>query len=322
MPKNPICQSLGIRYPILLGGLLNIGRARLVAAVSEAGGLGILGAGRWNDKQLMNQISQVRGLTDRPFGVNIVIRSPYVAEQVKVVIEKGIRVVTTSAGDVMRYTPRLKENGVYVIHVVPTVEHALKAQKAGVDAIVAEGSESGGFTSLEELSTFVLVPQVVDAVACPVLAAGGIGDGRGVAAALALGALGVQLGTRFLSTEECIIPEAYKLSIIMANDSDTSLVRSKRAAHRELKKDLIARAMAQTEGDTAKKAAELQGEQERLSWEGTGKPLPVWSAGQVAGLIHEVLPVNCLIDRIVREAGSVVSLISRRAEWLVGDKEG
>jgi enoyl-[acyl-carrier protein] reductase II len=304
---NPICRALGIRYPILLGGLLNIGKAPLVAAVSAAGGLGILGAGAWDGNELRDQIHQVRERTDRPFGVNVVVRSAYSEEHVRIVIDERLPVVTTSAGDPMRYTATLKDNGVYVMHVVPTVAYALRAERAGVDAIVAEGSESGGFTSLEEISTFVLVPQVVDAVRCPVLAAGGIGDGRGLAAALMLGAVGVQVGTRFLGSVECGIPAAYKESLLTAQDTDTILTRSPRAAHRDLKKDLVARVLAH--------------EREERSEEGlpkSGKALPVWSAGQVAGLVREILPAKELIERMVREAREGISAFSGMPEWLSG----
>ncbi|MBW1785047.1 MAG: nitronate monooxygenase [Deltaproteobacteria bacterium] len=315
---NPLCQTLGIRYPILLGGLLNIGKAPLVSAVSDAGGLGILGAGRWAKDELRDQIRQGKSLTNRPFGVNIVVRSPHSISQVDVVIEEKIRVVTTSAGDPKRYTARLKENGIYVMQVVPTVEFALRAQDAGVDAIIAEGSESGGFTSLEEVSSLVLIPQVVDAVSCPVLAAGGIGDGRALAAALTLGAVGVQLGTRFLATNECEIPDAYKKALIAAKDTDTVLARSGRAAHRDLKKTLIESVLAHSEPNS--KSGYPRSDQENgLTWENhlqMEKAIPTWSAGQVAGLIGEIIPVKDLIELIIHDAWGTLSRLSKGREWL------
>jgi len=283
-----------------------VGTAPLAAAVSEAGGLGILGAATWTASQLRNQIKGVRSLTDRPFGANIPVSSPLAGELVEVVIEEKLPVVTTSAGSPSRYTARLKENGVYVLHVVPTVGFALQAEAAGVDAVIAEGSESGGFTSLEEVSTFVLVPQVVDAVRCPVLAAGGIGDGRGLAAALALGAVGVQVGTRFLATEEAEIPEDYKRALLMAKDTDTSLHRLERAAVRLMKDDLRKRVSEVMEpSSTGNLTIRVD----------THTPMP-WAAGQVAGLISEIMPIKEVIEGMVRRAGDIFRSQIERSEWL------
>jgi len=297
--NNPICESLGIRYPILLGGMAMVGTAPLAAAVSEAGGLGILGAATWKPDEFRAQINRVREFTDKPFGANIPVSSPLSGDQVDVVIEEGLPVVTTSAGSAARYTARLKEQGIYVMHVVPMVSFAMQAQNAGVDAIIAEGSESGGYTSLEEISTFVLVPQVVDAVQCPVLAAGGIGDGRGFAAALSLGAVGVQVGTRFLATIEADIPEEYKQALIIAKDTDTNLMRSKKSAIRLMRNDMFQR-VSEAKKDTT--AEELADWHEHLK----SKKTPTrWAAGQVAGLISEVTPVRDIIEGMVRDAENI-----------------
>lgn len=302
---NPICQFLGIRYPILLGGMAMVGTAPLAAAVSEAGGLGILGTATWTADEFRVQINRARALTDRPFGANVPISSPLAGELVEVVIEEKLPVVTTSAGSPARYTARLKERGIYVLHVVPTVGFAVLAQEAGVNAVIAEGSESGGFTSLEEVSTFVLVPQVVDAVRCPVLAAGGVGDGRGLAAALALGAVGVQVGTRFLATREAEIPEDYKRALVMAKDTDTYLHRLKNAAVRLMKDDLrkrVSNVMAPPPpGDLAISREALT-------------PMP-WAAGQIAGLITEILPARAVVESMVQGAAAIFRSQVERPQW-------
>ena len=285
---NAICQALGIRHPIILGGLARVGTARLASAVSNAGGLGLLGSGAWNSQELRAHIERLRELSDASFGVNIPVRSEYAEELVDTVIEERVRVVSTSAGNPRRFTARLKENGIFVIHVVSTVSFAVKAEEAGVDAVVAEGSESGGRTSLEEVSTMVLVPQVVDAVRCPVFAAGGIGDGRGLAAALALGANGVQMGTMFMATEECEIPRAFKEMMIQAGETDTALFRRERDARRSLKKEFI-QAMLDSHPHIA---AELQSDERSLN-RGTG---------QITGLVREIRTVKDTIDMMVRQA--------------------
>ena len=301
---NPICNKLNIRYPILLGGLLQVGTAPLAAAVSESGGFGILGAAAWNRDELKSQIDKTRQLTSKPFGVNIVVRAPHAGEHVKLVIEENIPAVTTSAGDPELFTHTLKKAGVCVMHVVPSVEYALFAEKAGVDAVIAEGVESGGFTSLDEVTTFTLVPQVVDAVKIPVLAAGGIGDGRGLAAALALGAMGVQIGTVFLATREAEISPVYKTALLMARDTSTQLVRMGRAAQRQIKEDL-----RQEIGHVLKDKANLQelenetdGQFEWGDQMGSKKIPRVMSAGQVAGLVKNIVTVEALIQNMVQGA--------------------
>jgi len=278
--------------------MMRVGRARLAAAVSEAGGLGILGAGAWTGDELRAQISQVRQLTDKPFGVNIPVSLLRSLELADVVLERKVSVVTTSAGDPRRYTKALQRGGVFVIHVVPTVEHARKAQETGVDAIVAEGYESGGFVNLEGVTTFVLVPQVIEAVQLPVIAAGGIGNGRGLAAALALGAVGVQVGTRFLASEESEVPPAYKHALLLARDTDTIVMRRERMARRDLKDELLARATLNlnTGGEKNETQSQLSGE----------KIWPTRSAGEVAGLIHEILPVKEIMVRMIQEARDIL----------------
>lgn len=301
---NPICRALKIRYPILLGGLLQVGTAPLVAAVSESGGFGILGAAAWNRDELKSQIDETRKRTTKPFGVNIVVRAPHANDHVRLVMEEKITAVTTSAGNPEVFTRTLKQAGVYVMHVVPTVEYALLAERAGVDAVIAEGVESGGFTSLDEVTTFTLVPQVVDAVKIPVLAAGGIGDGRGIAAAMALGAVGVQIGTVFLATEEAEVSPVYKTALLMAKDTSTHLVRMGRAAQRQIKEELRQEISRKLKDKTD--LQELENETDgSFEWgdQMDSKTIPrIMSAGQVAGLVRHIVPVNVMIQNMVKDA--------------------
>jgi enoyl-[acyl-carrier protein] reductase II len=305
---------MGIKYPILLGGMLFVGKAKLVAAVSNAGGLGILGGGAMGSEELREEIREIRSLTERPFGINIPVRSPRAEALVQGVFEEGVKIVSTSAGDPFQFTKPLKQRGVIVIHVVPTVAHARRAQDAGVDAIVAEGSESGGYINLEEVTTMALVPQVVDVVKLPVIAAGGIADARGLVAALALGAVGVQMGTRFLATKECEIPDDYKKALLLARDTDTVVVRGKITAHRDLKKELIAK-VQESEGVPLVSVEEMVSQFEREGVREFPKDGIRWagrSAGQSAGLIHEILPVEKVIGRMMAEAQALMTSLTKK----------
>ena len=221
MISTPICDMLGIRYPIFQGGMAWISDGKLAGAVSEAGGLGIISAMNANAEYLREQIKIARELTDKPFGVNIMLMSPYADEVAKVVAEEGVKVVTTGAGNPEKYMPMWKEAGVKVIPVVASVAQARLMEKSGADAVVAEGMESGGH--IGEATTMTLVPQVVDAVSIPVIAAGGIADGRGIAAAFMLGAEAVQMGTRFVVSKESIVSQAYKDRVIKAKDIDSTV---------------------------------------------------------------------------------------------------
>ncbi len=294
--SNPICDALGIPYPIILGGLSRIGRAPLVAAVSNAGGLGLLGAGSWTAEEFAEQIRETRKRTDRVFGANIPGHADEADELVETAIAEGLRVVSTSAGNPRRFTARLKEGGLYVIHVVSSAAQARTAEKAGVDAIVAEGSESGGMTSLEQISTLVLVPQVAEAVGCPVIAAGGIADGRGLAAAFALGAVGVQIGTVLMATDECEVPPAFKELMIRAKETDTYLEPFGRAGSRRFKQAFTEAALedlAQTESPTVPDLDLVQ----------TG-------VGQVTGMIQEVRTVAEVIGDMVAGAREILPGLS------------
>ena len=228
MIKTPITEMLGIRYPLFQGGMAWIADGNLAAAVSNAGGLGIIAAGNAPKEYVKGEIQKAKSLTDKPFGVNIMLMSPYADEIADLVVEEKVRVVTTGAGNPSKYMKAWKDAGITVIPVVASVAMAKLMKRVGADALIAEGGESGGHVG--ELTTIVLVPQIVDATDLPVIAAGGIADGRAAAATFLLGAVGIQMGTRFLSTKECSISPVYKEKIIKANDLCT-MVTGKRLGH-------------------------------------------------------------------------------------------
>jgi enoyl-[acyl-carrier protein] reductase II len=294
--SNAICEALGISHPIILGGLSRIGRAPLVAAVSNAGGLGLLGAGSWTAQQFKDQIQETRALTDGVFGANIPLHATEADALVETAIAEGLPVVSTSAGNPRRFTARLKEGGLYVIHVVSTVAQAVTAEKAGADAIVAEGSESGGMTSMEQVSTLVLVPQVAEAVRCPVIAAGGIADGRGLAAAFALGATGVQVGTVLMATDECEVSPAFKEMMVRARETDTYLEPRGRAGSRMFKRDYAEKALQELEESTSPTVPDLDPVQ-------TG-------VGQATGMVREVRSAAEVIVGMVRQAREILPGLS------------
>ena len=219
--KTSICNLLGIKYPILQGGMAWVAEHKLAAAVSNAGGLGIIAGGNAPAEVIRQEIKKAKELTDRPFGVNIMLLSPYAEELAQVLVEEKIAAVTTGAGNPEKYIPAWKAAGIKVIPVVASVALAKRMQRYGADALIAEGCESGGH--IGELTTMTLIPQVVDQVNIPVIAAGGIGDGRGLAAVMMLGAQGAQLGTRFLVAKECTVHDNYKQKILKANDIDSTV---------------------------------------------------------------------------------------------------
>lgn len=216
---NRICEMLGIRYPILQGAMAWIAEENLASAVSEAGGFGIIAAATAPAHIIREQVRKAKALTDKPFGLNIMLLSPYADDIARLACEEGVSAVTTGAGSPDKYIDMFKNRGIKVIPVVPSVAHARRMERIGADAVVAEGMESGGH--IGKLTTMALVPQVADAVDIPVIGAGGIGDGRGVLAAFALGAEAVQLGTRFLVAKECVVHQNYKNAVLKAKDIDT-----------------------------------------------------------------------------------------------------
>ena len=219
--KTRITELLGIEYPIIQGGMAWVAENNLAAAVSQAGGLGLIGGANAPGEVIRDYIRKVKEVTDKPFGVNVMLMSPHADDVAKVVVEEGVKVVTTGAGNPEKYMDMWKEAGIRVIPVVASVALAKRMEKYGADAVVAEGTESGGH--IGETTTMTLVPQVADAVSIPVIAAGGIGDGRGIAAAFMLGAEAVQMGTRFLVAKECVVHQNYKDRVLKAKDIDSSV---------------------------------------------------------------------------------------------------
>lgn len=294
---------LGIKYPVIQGGMAWIADAELASAVSNAGGLGLIAAMNSNGEQLREQIRKAKELTDKPFGVNLMLMSPYIDEAVSVVCEEGIKVVTTGAGNPAKYMEQLKSAGVKVICVVASVALAVMAQRMGASAVVAEGCESGGHVG--DTTTMALVPQVVDAVNIPVIAAGGIADGRGMAAAFMLGAQAVQMGTRFLTARECNVHPNYKEKVLKAKDRDT-IVTGKSLGHpvRALK-NRMTRDFQAKELDPATTPDELEkmgaGALRRAAIEGDVKTGSCM-CGQIAGLVNSEDSCEEIITGICRDA--------------------
>ncbi len=303
MSINPICEMLGIKYPVIQGGMAWIADAELAAAVSNAGGLGLIAAMNSNGEQLREQIKKAKTLTDKTFGVNLMLMSPYIDEAVQVVCEEGIKVVTTGAGNPARYMEQLKAAGVKVICVVASVALAVMVERMGASAVVAEGCESGGHVG--DTTTMALVPQVVDAVNIPVIAAGGIADGRGMAAAFMLGAQAVQMGTRFLTAKECNVHANYKEKVLKAKDRDT-IVTGKSLGHpvRALK-NRMTRDFQAKELDPATTPDELEkmgaGALRRAAIEGDVKTGSCM-CGQIAGLVNSEGTCEEIITGICRDA--------------------
>ncbi len=296
---DTICKLLNITYPILQGGMAWVATHSIAAAVSNAGGLGIIAAGHAPSEWVREEIRACKAKTDKPFGVNVMLLSPHVDEVIQVVIEEGVKVVTTGAGNPGKYMDALKAVGVKVIPVVPSVALAKRMERSGADAVIAEGCESGGH--IGELTTMALVPQVVDAVNIPVIAAGGIADGRGMAAAFMLGAQGVQIGTRFLVAKECAIPDAYKQRVIKASDID-AVVTGRSTGHpvRSLRNQLT-RAFSKLEKEGADQEALDQlgvGALRRAAVEGDINHGSVL-AGQISGMITKEQTTKEIIDEIM-----------------------
>ena len=304
--QNRICQMLRIRYPILLGGMAHVSRAPLVAAVSNAGGLGIIGSGGMPPDILVEQIAQVRKRTDRPFGVNLMLMDPKIEEQVEVVLRKRVPMVSTGAGNPAKYIGRLKEAGIRVFPVVPATALARRMERAGADGIIAEGMESGGHVG--EVTTIVLVPQIVDAVSVPVVAAGGIADGRGLAAVLALGAEGAQMGTRFLASAEAPVHSDYKQAVLKASDRSTIVTgRSLGAPVRTIVNRMTKQfARYEQEHRSFEEFESLAvGGLRRAVYDGDTENGSLM-AGQIAGLIDEIKPVEAIIEEMVRTAAELL----------------
>ncbi len=307
MIYTPICEMLGIKYPIFQGGMAHIADGTLAAAVSNAGGLGIITAMSGSTDNLRREIAVAKSKTDKPFGVNVMLMSPNADEVADILAEEKIAVVTTGAGDPSKYMEKWKDAGIKVIPVVASVAMAKLVERAGASAIIAEGGESGGHVG--DTSTMALVPQVCDAVSVPVIAAGGIADGRGIAAAFMLGAVGVQVGTRFLLADECSVHENYKAKLLKATDIST-IVTGKRLGHpvRSLKTPFSKNyAKAEYSSISDDDLENLAVGALRLAVKDGDEKKGCFLAGQIAGMLHKKQPAAEMITEMFSEAESILN---------------
>lgn len=310
--QTEVTRLLEIEYPIIQGGMAWVAEYHLAAGVSNAGGLGIIGAASAPADWVREQVREAKKLTDKPFGVNIMLMSPYADEVARVIVEEGVKVVTTGAGSPEKYMKMWKEAGVKVIPVVASVALAKRMERCGADAVVAEGCEAGGH--IGENTTMVLVPQIADAVKIPVIAAGGIADGRGIAAAFMLGAEAVQMGTRFVATKECNVHENYKQFVLKAKDIDTR-VTGRTTGHpvRTLRNPMTKEYLEKEAAGASFEELELLtlGGLRKAVVEGDVKTGSVMS-GQIAGMVKDVPTCKELMERLVRETKETV----RRNQFL------
>ena len=300
---NKITKLFNIKYPIIQGGMIWNSGYKLASAVSNCGGLGLIGAGSMYPEVLREHIIKCKKATNKPFGVNVPMLYPNIEEIIQIIIDEGVKIVFTSAGNPKTWTAHLKQNGITVVHVVSSSKFALKAQEAGVDAVVAEGFEAGGHNGREETTTFTLIPMVRENITIPLIAAGGIATGRGMLAALILGANGVQMGSRFAASVESSSHENFKKTIIETNEGDTQLSLKELAPVRLIKnkfyndlQELYANNPTTTDlenllGKRRAKRGMFEGDLEEGELE----------IGQIAGLIHEILPVKTIFENVITE---------------------
>ena len=303
---NRICELLNIKYPIIQGGMAWVADASLASAVSNAGALGLIAGGNAPKEIIKEEIRKCRELTDKPFGVNVMLLSPFADDIIDLIIEEKIPVITTGAGNPAKYVDRLKEAGIKIIPVVPSIALAQRMEKLGADAIIVEGTEAGGH--IGELTTMVLTPQVVDAVNIPVIAAGGIDDGRGIVATFALGASGVQIGTRFICSDECNVHENYKNMVLKSKDRD-AIVTGRTTGHpvrtlkNKLSKEILnmekegqPTAEIDKRGIGSLRIATIEGDINNGSF----------MAGQIASIIKDVKPCKDIIEEMVSQAKNIM----------------
>lgn len=301
--KSRITELFGIELPIIQGGMVWISGWRLASAVSNAGGLGLLGAGSMHPETLVEHIHKMKEATDKPWGINVPLMYPEIDRLMDIIIDEGVKVVFTSAGSPKKYTGRLHEAGIKVAHVVSSSKFARKCEEAGVDAVVAEGFEAGGHNGREETTTLTLIPQVRQTTTLPLIAAGGIGSGSAMLAAMALGAEGVQIGTLFALTQESSASEAYKNRCIQLEEGDTMLTLKLISPTRMVKNDLYCRIMeAEKEGAAVEDLRRILGQaaSKRGIFEGDVDNGEL-EIGQIASAVKEVLPVGEVMSRLVKE---------------------
>lgn len=312
MKPNRITELFGIQYPVIAGGMVWCSGWRLAAAVSNAGGLGLLGAGSMHPETLIEHINKMNVATDKPWGINIPLMYPEIDRLIEIIIEKGVKIVFTSAGSPKKYTARFHEAGIKVAHVVSSSKFAKKCEEAGVDAVVAEGFEAGGHNGREETTTLVLIPQVRDAISLPLIAAGGIGSGKAMLAAMALGAEGVQIGTLFAVSEESSASDAFKQLCVDLGEDGTMLALKKISPTRLIKNELFAKiAEAESRGAEADELRELLGRaaSKRGIFEGDLEHGEL-EIGQIASTIKEVKPVAQIMHELITDFHTTQSRIA------------
>lgn len=305
--KTEITELLGIKYPIIQGGMAWVAESTLAAAVSEAGGAGIIAGGAAPIDYLREQIRRAKSLTDKPFGVNIMLMSPNADELAQLVIDEGVAFVTTGAGNPGKYIEAWKAAGIKVIPVVASVALAKRMERAGADAVIAEGTEAGGH--IGEITTMCLVPQIVDAVSIPVIAAGGIADGRGIAASFMLGAKGVQVGTRFLASEECQIHDNYKNLVVDAKDTD-SIVTGRFTGHpvRNLKNKFSKKLLSfEKDGGTPEEFEAISAGSLRKAVVDGNLEEGSFMSGSIAGLVNDIKPCKDIIEEMFAGAEKLLN---------------
>ncbi|PKQ17369.1 MAG: enoyl-[acyl-carrier-protein] reductase FabK [Actinobacteria bacterium HGW-Actinobacteria-7] len=299
--RTRLTELLGIEHPIIQGGMAWTATAELAAAVSNAGGLGIIGAGHMPTDLLREQIRRAKQLTDRPFGVNLMLLTPHIDELVQMVLDEHVAVVTTGAGNPSRYMAALKEIGIKVLPIAPSVALAKRMESIGADAIIGEGMEAGGH--IGDLTTMVLTPQLVDAVSIPVVAAGGIADGRGMAAAFALGAEGVQVGTRFMCAEECTIHPAAKQAVLKAKDRDTVVTGRSTGHPVRVIKNKLSRMLEELDRENRVEELESLGSGKlALAMREGDTSMGSLMAGQAAALVCRIQPAAEIVTEMMDEA--------------------
>lgn len=311
--ENRITKLFNIQYPLIQAGMIWNSGWRLASAVSNAGGLGLLGAGSMYPDVLREHIIKCKKATDKPFGVNVPMLYPNLEEIINIIIEEGVKIVFTSAGNPKTYTQHLKQNGITVVHVVSSVKFALKAQEAGVDAIVAEGFEAGGHNGREETTTFTLIPMVKEQLDIPLIAAGGIANGKGMLAAMILGADGVQVGSRFVASEESSSHRAFKELVVNAKEGDTQLTLKELAPVRMLKNKFFEEVMQlYTTNPSKEDLIKLLGRAraKRGMFEGDLEDGEL-EIGQIAGLIHDIKPAAQIVKEMITEFAATKTKVSQ-----------
>lgn len=308
MRNNRICQLFNIQYPIIQAGMIWCSGWELAAAVSNAGGLGLIGSGSMYPDILREHIRKCKAATQKPFGVNVPLLYPDIEKHIQIIIEEGVKIVFTSAGNPKTWTPLLKQHGITVVHVVPGTKYALKAQEAGVDAVVAEGFEAGGHNGREETTTLTLLPAVRKAVHIPLIAAGGIGTGSAMAAAFALGAEGVQIGSRFVASVESSAHPNFKQAVINAKEGDTVLTLKKLTPVRLIKNKFALTALEyENKGASVEELQQLLGRSraKKGMFEGDTEEGEL-EIGQVSAIIDDIKPADQIIREIIDEYNQVI----------------